>query len=640
MAVNLSPVYGVAGQLFDNNGNPLAGGKIFTYVAGTTTPSATYTSSLGNIAHSNPIILDGAGRVPSGEIWLTDGILYKFVVQDSANNLIGTYDNLSGINSNFVAFTNEQEIQTATAGQTVFTLTTMQYQPGTNSLSVFVDGVNQYGPGAQYAFVETNSTTVTFVSGLHVGASVKFTTSQLNSSGSTDASLVTYDPPFVGSVATNVEAKLAQYVSVKDFGAVGDGLTDDTVAIQAAENESGYLYWPAGTYVISSTINLNHSKDRKWVGDGFNAQEIGTYTHGSIIKWGGAANSLMFDGQIAGGQNISSFVMQDLRIDGAGLASSAFAFASDAAHGQHFYWQNVQITGMAVNGSDAAVDFYSVSQNFSTVDSEFHGCIISGGARAIRVAGQQLNFFGGSLGADITGILVALQSNSHPKFFGTGFYGGQSVFGIEGTTGIDGLECYGCWNEGNKGLFGRIGPTFSPAVGALRVIFSGQRSSCLSSGTRVIDTTGLQTNIIWEGGSNDNIGLAPVFIDTNSSMTVIQLQAGGFTYSGSGRVMEYRSTGVKVQLGSGVTDDLDFATNAGLTGLNSVAARKNLIRMNGDDLCVVGGSDALTKLAIGTSAAFPAGAAKYDGVVGVDSTNGWLVFYVNGQRYRVTGTSY
>jgi hypothetical protein len=175
MAVNLSPVFGVAAQLFDDNGNPLAGGKIFTYLAGTTTNAPTYTSSTGAIAHSNPIILDGAGRVPSGEIWLTDGITYKFVVQDVANNLIGTYDNLTGINSNFVAFTNQQEIQTATAGQTVFNLATMQYQPGTNSLSVFVDGVNQYGPGAQYAYIETDSDTVTFISGLHVGALVKFT---------------------------------------------------------------------------------------------------------------------------------------------------------------------------------------------------------------------------------------------------------------------------------------------------------------------------------------------------------------------------------------------------------------------------------------------------------------------------------
>ena len=176
MAVYLSPVGGVAGQFFDNNGVILSGGKIYTYAAGTSTNATTYTSSSGVTAHTNPIILDSAGRVPGGEIWLANGVSYKFVIKTSEDVLIGTYDNISGINSNFVAYTSQQEIQTATAGQTVFTLTTMQYQPGTNNLSVFVDGVNQYGPGAQYAFVETDATTVTFVDGLHVGASVKFTT--------------------------------------------------------------------------------------------------------------------------------------------------------------------------------------------------------------------------------------------------------------------------------------------------------------------------------------------------------------------------------------------------------------------------------------------------------------------------------
>jgi hypothetical protein len=255
MAVFLSPVFGVAGQVFDNNGNPLSGGKIYTYTAGTTTPAATYTSAAGSTLHTNPIVLDSAGRVPSGEIWLTDGIVYKFVVEDANNVLIGTYDNITGINSNFVAFSNEQEIQTATAGQTVFNLTTMQYQPSTNSLSVFVDGVNQYGPGAQYAYVETDTDTVTFVSGLHVGASVKFTTSQLNSSGAGDASQISYTAPFVGSVTTNVEDKLAQTVSVKDFGAVGDSVADDTAAIQAAyASGAGAVYFPTGTYNLDAAI--------------------------------------------------------------------------------------------------------------------------------------------------------------------------------------------------------------------------------------------------------------------------------------------------------------------------------------------------------------------------------------------------
>jgi hypothetical protein len=196
--------------------------------------------------------------VPSGEIWLTDGLLYKFLLKDANDVLIGTYDNIAGINSNFVNFVNEQEIQTATAGQTVFTLTTTTYQPGTNSLSVFVDGVNQYGPGASYAYLETSSTVITFITGLHVGAEVKFTTSQINSSAATSADQVSYQPAGAGAVTTNVQAKLRESVSVKDFGAVGDGVADDTVAIQAAINSfgdvGGAIYFPLGNYKVTAAL--------------------------------------------------------------------------------------------------------------------------------------------------------------------------------------------------------------------------------------------------------------------------------------------------------------------------------------------------------------------------------------------------
>jgi hypothetical protein len=96
MSVNLSLLGGAAAQFFDNSGNVLTGGKIYTYLAGTTTPEATYTSSSGFTAHTNPIVLDAAGRVPSGEIWLTENLFYKFVLKTATEVTLGTYDNVSG----------------------------------------------------------------------------------------------------------------------------------------------------------------------------------------------------------------------------------------------------------------------------------------------------------------------------------------------------------------------------------------------------------------------------------------------------------------------------------------------------------------------------------------------------------------
>jgi len=176
------------------------------------------------------------------------------------------------------------------------------------------------------------------------------------------------------------------------------------------------------------------------------------------------------------------------------------------------------------------------------------------------------------------------------------------------------------------------------------VIFNGQRSACVGTGTHVIDLTGLACNLIWDGGYNDNLGQPSVYLETGSTMTVYNLQAGGFTYTGSGTpvVTEYRYNGVKTHLGVGLTDNIDFNTSVGLTGLNSVGNRPNLVRLNSDDICVLGddGSATLTKLVYGPSANFPAGATKYNGVVGVNETLGELVFYANGLRYKVTGVAF
>jgi hypothetical protein len=188
MAVFLSPVGGVAAQFFTNTGVILSGGKLYTYAAGTTTPLATYTTYSGGTARTNPIVLDSAGRVPDGgEIWLTGGVNYKFLLKDSNNILIATYDNVTGIND-----------------PTTF-----------------------------------NAVLTAFEASL---------------AASTGSSLVGYLPAGTNAVATTVQAKLRQLVSVKDFGAVGNGTTDDTFALTNAINTGLSLDFSNGTYLISGPL--------------------------------------------------------------------------------------------------------------------------------------------------------------------------------------------------------------------------------------------------------------------------------------------------------------------------------------------------------------------------------------------------
>ena len=218
MAVNLSALAGAGQQFFTDVGVPLSGGKLYSYAAGTTTPQATYTTAAGSIAHANPIILDSAGRVSTGEIWLTAGSNYKFVLKTSTDTTIATWDNITGIN-------------------------------GTGITS--------------------------------------------------NASNVQYDPAGTGAVSTTVQAKLRQTVSVKDFGATGDGSTDDTTAISNAityvSTNGGAVYFPAGTYKTSSTLTISSpnvtlygdNKDASIIlanADSFNVITIGTGANYTEIR--------------------------------------------------------------------------------------------------------------------------------------------------------------------------------------------------------------------------------------------------------------------------------------------------------------------------------------------------------------------
>jgi hypothetical protein len=83
-------------QFFDSNGNPLVGGKIYTYAAGTTTPLAAYTDSTGTTPASNPIILDSRGECT---LWL-GAADYKIRLTTPADVQLWVVDNVTAVTLN------------------------------------------------------------------------------------------------------------------------------------------------------------------------------------------------------------------------------------------------------------------------------------------------------------------------------------------------------------------------------------------------------------------------------------------------------------------------------------------------------------------------------------------------------------
>lgn len=190
-----------------------------------------------------------------------------------------------------------KERATASSGQTVFTLGAISYSPGSNNLSVYIDGVRQY-PGESYT--ETSSSVVTFSSGLNVGAEVLFVVNEAITELSADASNVTYTPTGTGASITTVQSKLRESVSVKDFGALGDGVTDDSVAFQNAINTGKQVFVPAGTYLVDDLTPLTSNGYLNMFGVQGRSELKGTGTRAQygIVATGVTSNSglLILDG--------------------------------------------------------------------------------------------------------------------------------------------------------------------------------------------------------------------------------------------------------------------------------------------------------------------------------------------------------
>lgn len=166
-----------------------------------------------------------------------------------------------------------------------------------------------------------------------IGSALAFTRVFIGASDS-----VSHLPAGSGAVETDVRTKLRERVSVKDFGAVGDGVTDDTDAIQAAI-DSGIrsIYFPAGDYLASSTIAVT-ANYTSLVGDAHGSSRLVASADGVSVLYFASATPTATTLKNCSLRNISVVV-------GSAVASITSGIGIKMTNCQQFQMSNVQIEG-------------------------------------------------------------------------------------------------------------------------------------------------------------------------------------------------------------------------------------------------------------------------------------------------------
>jgi hypothetical protein len=428
--VDLSPLAGAGWQFFGNNGLPLAGGKLFSYAAGTTTPLATFTSISGATPHANPIILDSAGRVPS-QVWLTAASAYKFTLKTSADVEIWTKDNISGIETGFTA-------------------------PSGSSLVGFI----QAG---------------------------------------------------VSAVARTAQAKMREIFSVTDFGAVCDGTTDDTAAIQACYTAlsaagGGTVSFPAGkTAIVSQSILVSSNTT--------------TMFNGATIK---AKNP----GWIGTNAGLTCFIFRNLNYSAAVLTDSNIAFIGPGfidyngvtvvGGGAHMiamrYVENVTVDNISGEDGENVTALLACKDTF-TINCKGH---------------NQLNcYFDHWDGAGVAKVIGCNGRNDVGKPIAQGIQFTGTASNLDNRTSLD---CYvsGCYLEGVRDTGS------SSAIIANSNDVGSSVFRFISMGNTVRDS---DLGLVFEGVGGQHLSVGDTFVSVDGLPVFIKAFSGGGNAPSNSRVI-------------------------------------------------------------------------------------------------------
>lgn len=261
----------------------------------------------------------------------------------------------------------------------------------------------------------------------------------LSTGGLSDAAAVNYTPGGVGAVATDVQAKLRETVSVADYGAVGDGVATDTTKLQAALDVGGDILVPAGTYNTGAlTASVDGTRLLMAKGAVLNFTTLGAGVKAITVT----ANDFTIEGGKMQGPSVAAYVANENGIHMIGTSTS------------------VRKSGLRVHGVEMTqFGAYAIYAQFvDRIDIErcnIHDCGFSGATLLScdngRFVGNTVKTMTPGTGANMYGLSLTHDSTGYSSDPNAGtkqavhpFCSGWTVHGNEiSDVDWEGLDCHG-----------------------------------------------------------------------------------------------------------------------------------------------------------------------------------------------------
>ena len=541
----IAPSFGAGWQALDNLGNPLSGGFLYTYSAGTTTPYSTWTDSTLSVPNANPIILNSAGRPPN-EIWF-DSTSYKFVLTDSLSNVLGTWDNIQGVagpagSTPVISGTSLTSQTIGTGSFTFVTQANIALVVGQWVTVSYSTTPSNYFYGQITAYSGTSLTVnVTVISGSGTYASWVISISGVRGptgspgagSGTVTSVAVATANGFAGSVATSTTTPNIT-LSCNTIGILqGNG-----TAISAITVGSG-LSFSGGTLAASSSAG-------------------GTVT--SVSGDGGGTGLTLTGGPITTSGTLSLGGILGITNGGTGQ-SSANAALNALLPSQATYSGRSLVTDGTNTSWTQVGTVYSVGMTVPAFLSVTGTPVTGTGTLAIGLSGTPLPIANGGTG------LTTLTAGYIPYGNGTGAFSSSANMTFDGSTLTTLNSAYtgtltggtGIVNLGSgqfyKDAYGNVGiGTTSPGtLGTFEVQATGG------------DFTGLAirnnaTGNVYYGGSYTDISMA----SQGASFKITQVGGSGYLYGGAASVNFNQISNAPITFLTNATERMRIDSNGSL----------------------------------------------------------------------------